>query len=110
MSTQDFSEKELETKLALQRSIMDIFGYVYLDSKKRPHEEQEAGAVQWAMVDGGENARMAKLFSDICASPEIRAQLSGGITESLVQEVKSKMEKLFYPEIYQGEQPESRAA
>lgn len=94
---EQFTEEELKTKNAIQIKMMEIFGYV---NKKMDSNERLDGAAQWSSEDGGENARMAKMFSDICHRPEIRAKLSSGVNDSLIAEIKFEMEKVLYPEMF----------
>lgn len=107
---EDFTSVELETKMRIQKVMMDIFGYVYDDKKQRPLDEQISGMNQWASEDGGEKRRMATLFGEVCNKPEIRGQLAGGFSEKLVQDIKTEMEKILYPEMHQEEGSERRAA
>ncbi len=92
-----FSPEELVTKNAIQIKMMEIFGYV---NKKMDAQERVDGAAQWSAEDGGENARMAKIFSDICHRPKIRAKLSSGVSDSLIAEIKFEIEKMLYPELF----------
>ncbi|OGH66293.1 MAG: hypothetical protein A3B90_01780 [Candidatus Magasanikbacteria bacterium RIFCSPHIGHO2_02_FULL_41_13] len=101
---EDFSATELQTKINLQIALMKSFGYV--DREKMDYEQRKAGGLRWTEGEQG----MAKIFNDICTRSDIRAKLSDGVSDALIAEIKFEMEKILYPEIYQTEQGERRAA
>lgn len=105
---EDFTAAELKTKTDLQIALMKSFGYV--DREKMTSEERMRGALRWTKPEGGEEGKMARILGDICNRTDIRAKLSQGLSDALIEEVKFEMEKILYPEIYQGEPSERRAA